>query len=108
MKFCPYCGSDQLILIERMSDVRTGTSNTLFSSATITAICTQLARGMRMPPLVGTAVGIVVSGIAMVIQEQLAMKKLPHVISVLLCSNCHQSFNCPNHSDQPSNPHTAS
>ena len=108
MKFCPYCGSDQLIRIDRVAAKNSGTSSHLFSSATITAICTQLARGVKMPPLLGTVVGIVVSGVAMVFQEQYAMKKLPHVISVMCCVDCHQSFDCPNHSDQPFNPYTAS
>lgn len=108
MKYCPYCGSDQLIRIDRMSAGSTGTSNTFFSSATITAICTQLARGMKIPPLIGTAVGIVVSGVAIAIQEHFTPRKLPDWVSVMLCSDCQQSFDCPHHSNQPFNTHTAS
>lgn len=105
MKYCPYCGSEQLIRIDRLSTGNAHSSSSLFSSATITAICTQLARGMKIPPLIGTAVGIVRSGVAIAIQEHLTPKKLPDLVSVMLCSDCQQSFDCPN-PDQPFNPHT--
>ncbi|OTG86978.1 hypothetical protein B9T31_05010 [Acinetobacter sp. ANC 4558] len=102
MKFCPYCGSEQLIRIDRISTESTGTSGAFFSSANITAICTQLARGMKVPPLLGTAVGIVVSGVALVIQEHFTPKKLSSFISMMFCTSCQQSFDCPNHHAQSS------
>lgn len=107
MKYCPYCGSEQLIRIDRLSTGNAHPSSSLFSSATITAICTQLARGMKIPPLIGTAVGIVVSGVAIAIQEHLSPKKLPDLLSVMLCTDCQQSFDYPN-PDQPFNTHTTS
>lgn len=94
MKFCPYCGSAHLIHLDQIAGVQSSIPSAL-SSTLITTVCTQLAKHARISPVVGSVLGMVISGVAVVIQEQWSNKKLPHRVAMLLCQDCQQSFQCP-------------
>lgn len=101
MKFCPYCGSTKLVQIQRLSN-ELPTSAPLISSATLTALFSQLAKGLKLPPLAGMLVGIVASGIALTIQQQYAHKRPPKYSFIMCCLDCQQSFDCPDQMDSDS------
>ncbi len=97
MKFCPYCGSDQLIRIDRVLESHSISSpHPLLSPANMSSMVIQLAKGIHVHPVVVSVIGMIAHGVAMLIQEHFAVKKLPHFISMMFCSQCHQCFNCPN------------
>ena len=90
-----------MVQIQRLSN-ELPTSAPLISSATLTALCGQLAKGLKLPPLAGMVVGIVASGIALAIQQQYAHKR-PHKYSFIMCClGCQQSFDCPDQMDSDS------
>lgn len=73
MKFCPYCGSAHLIHLDQIAGAQSSIPSAL-SSTLITTVCTQLAKHARISPVVGSVLGMVISGVAVVIQEQWSNK----------------------------------
>jgi len=94
MKYCPYCGSEHLIYMDQIAGTQSSIPSAL-SSTLITTVCTQLAKHVGVSPVVGGVIGIVISGVAVVIQEQWTNRKHPCRISLLLCRDCQQSFEYP-------------
>ncbi len=86
---CPFCRSNQIIIVE--SNIQHANGNALLNVASPTALAvlgTTVAKSFNLPPIVGGIAGTVLGGLFSAVTEQ----STPSLQTLCFCQACYKKF----------------